>query len=115
MTPQQAQAHIKDVDTQLNQNKAVPDEKKRFSLAEVYAAQNLPAGSKLSESACRELALEDMSEDNRWNHHFENNRVHLGIYRSKIGFYWLLTLDGKEHTLTHVGAAGEVLARYKNA
>ena len=114
MTPQEAHAHIKAVDTQVNKNIAVPDDKKRLSVTKLFDQQGWPAGSKLIGAACRALELEDCSEDNRWNHHFQNNRQHLGIYRSKIGFYWLLSCNGAEHALEQVGPALEVLARYKN-
>lgn len=114
MTPQQAQAHIKDVDGQLNKRKPVPDEKKVLSLTSLYSEQGWPAGSPLSSSACALLAIDDAGDDNRWNHHFQNNRLHLGIYRSKIGFYWVLVCEGREHRLEHVGAASDVIARFGN-
>jgi hypothetical protein len=114
MTPQQAQAHIKEVDGLLNKRKAVPDEKKVLSLTALYAAQNWPSGAPLSGAAQAALALEDWGDDNRWNHHFQNNKQHLGLYRSKIGFYWVLICQGRELTLKHVGAPSDVIAQFGN-
>lgn len=68
----------------------------------------------LSGPACKRLGISDRSADTRWMNYFNGHRSDLGIYRTQVGYYWLLRFDPAmgEHYLDHAGSAADVNERY---
>src|SRR5690349_16807848 len=114
-SPKEARAHLMTVDQALRNNKTVEAEDKKVVLTVIYREQGWggPRPTPLPKAATDALELEDKTGDGRWSAHFVNNMGHLGLYRTRVGYYWLLAYDADgNHTLQHAGAAGEVEARF---
>lgn len=73
-----------------------------------------PGPSPLPADAQKRLKITDRTADSRWSKHFLGNGRHVGLYRSLIGYYWLLRYDGamSELWLDHVGTAHDVEQRF---
>ena len=117
MKAEEVVQHIDGVDRRLNRLKKVPDEEKVLNLTATYRRYGWAAdgvAKPLSDDACKQLRLEDKSGDGRWSGYFRQSSRDLAIYRSHIGFYWVLYFDNalSEHFLQHVGSAADVEARF---
>jgi hypothetical protein len=118
MSAEEVAKQIEAVDRQLNTPKPkVSDEERNIDISGLYARYSWSVGGKpspLPADALTTLKLEDKAGDPRWAKHFLGNAVHLGLYRSRIGFYWLLRYDAavSGHWLENVGAAADVEQRF---
>lgn len=116
MSAEEVAAQIERVDKALNSPRGkVPDEDKNICLEPLYSRYGW--GSKatpLNAEALAKLKLEDKAGDPRWAAHFLGNPQHLSVYRSRVGFYWLLRYDGalSQHWLENVGSAHDVEQRF---
>ncbi len=87
---------------------------KRIDLSALYKRYSWGNGpTPLSNKAQRALKLADRTSDERWSRAFQDGR-HLGVYRSNIGYYWVLRYDGSlsTHALVHAGTAADVTAKF---
>jgi|SRR5687767_12561830 hypothetical protein len=108
-------AHIERVDKVLNGRGKVADEDKAINIQALYARYGWgDAATSLPGDALSKLRLEDKTPDPRWAKHFLGNAMHLGVYRSRIGFYWILRFDAalRQHWLENVGSAYDVEQRF---
>ena len=108
---------IDSVDRRLNKLKKVSDEEKSINLTGCYRRYSWGAdgvATPLPGDATKELRLEDRTGDGRWSKSFAASSRDLALYRSPIGFYWVLRFDTSlnEHFLIHVGSAADVVAEY---
>ena len=62
----------------------------------------------------RSAASSDLTSDARWTKHFVNNRRTLGLYRTRVSYYWVLMYDPlkRDHILQHAGTAGDAATRF---
>jgi hypothetical protein len=108
--------HIVRVDKTLSARKPVEEADKRVSIGVLYNDYRWggPEATPLPPEALTALRLEEMSADGRWAKFFVNNPRNLGLYRSRVGYYWLLSYDAvrRDHVLQHAGTAGDALARF---
>lgn len=116
MSVEEAKAHIDRVDRALRKGGAVEDDDRTVNLTDCYRRYGWGGAgpTPLPEDALKQLALLERTGDDRWSKHFLSNGVHLGLYRSNVGYYWLLRYDGAlgQHFLEHAGTAHDVEQRF---
>lgn len=109
-------AAIEGVDRRLNAGSAVDAAERTINLTGLYRRYSWGGGgaAPIPEPAVKQLQLTDRTGDDRWSKYFTSNSRDLAIYRSRIGFYWLLRYDTAlgEHFLDHAGSAHEVATKY---
>ncbi|HHH29136.1 MAG TPA: hypothetical protein ENK57_12435 [Polyangiaceae bacterium] len=116
MSAEEVAEHIRSVDRLILKGKDVPAEDLVVNISALYDRYKWGGGgpTPLSESAIGLLGLEERTTDGRWMNHFDGHGSHVGVYRSVVGYYWLLRYDAttKSHTFEHVGAAADVNDKY---
>ena len=116
MSAEEIAAQIDRVDRRLRDGGEVDDADKTINLTTAYRRYGWggAAPSPLPTDAQNKLKLADRTSDNRWSKHFLSNSRHIGVYRSLIGYYWLLRYDGAmgELWLDHAGTAADVEQRF---
>lgn len=116
MSVDEAMSHIDRVDRALRKGSAVGDDDKSLNLTGLYRRYGWGGGgpAPLPDDAMKQLKLLDRTGDDRWSKHFRSNAVHLGLYRTNVGYYWLLRWDSAlgEHWLDNVGSAHDVEERF---
>jgi hypothetical protein len=109
-------AQMQRVDKALRAGKAAEPSEMQISIGRLYndCLWGGPEATALPPEALKELQVEDMTADSRWSKHFINHPTHLGLYRTRVGYYWLLSYDAlrRDHVLQHAGAAGEAAKTY---
>jgi len=111
---EEVEKHILAVDRKLRDGREVDATDKRIDLSALYKRYSWGNGpTPLSDKAQRALKLADRTSDERWSRAFQDGR-HLGVYRSNIGYYWVLRYDGSlsTHALVHAGTAADVTAKF---
>lgn len=116
MSAEEVASQIADVDRRLRDGHEVPAAEKSINITGLYRRYSWGGSgpAPLPADAQKRLNVSDRTGDNRWSKHFMGNGRHLGVYRSLIGYYWLLRYDGamSEHWLQNVGSAFDVEQRY---
>lgn len=112
MSAEEVASQIASVDRRLRDGQEVPASEKSINITGLYRRYGWGGGgsSPLPADAQRKLNISDRTGDNRWSKHFMGNGRHLGVYRSQIGYYWLLRYDSamSEHWLDHKGSAFDI-------
>ncbi|MBX3275716.1 MAG: hypothetical protein KF729_35980 [Sandaracinaceae bacterium] len=108
--------HLKRVDKQVLAGQEVPPEDRSVNLTGLYERYKWggPGPTPLPGPACQKLDVIERTADARWMRHFDGNGRELGVYRSIVGYYWLLRYDPglKQHFLEHAGTAADIDTRY---
>jgi hypothetical protein len=115
MSAEEVAAQIERVDKALNGRGNVSDEDKNINIQPLYVRYTWGAKpTPLGTDAQAKLKLEDKTGDQRWAAHFQGNPKHLSVYRSRVGFYWMLRYDDalSQHWLENVGSAHDVEQRF---
>ncbi len=116
MSAEEVASQIASVDRRLRDGLEVDAADKSINLTSLYRRYGWSGGgpSPLPGDAQKKLNIGDRTSDDRWSAHFLGNGRHLGVYRSQIGYYWLLRYDGamSEHWLDHAGTAFDVEQRF---
>lgn len=111
MSAQEVASSIASVDRRLRDGEPVEDSERSINLTGLYRRYDWGGArpKPLPSDAQKQLGLSDRSTDERWSKHIGGAR-HLAIYRSQVGYYWLLRYDSamSEHWLEHVGTAFDV-------
>jgi hypothetical protein len=108
-------ALIKKVDKAVNRMKKVDEADMTLNIRRLYTVNSWrPGPVPIPEESLPAMGLEDMTADKRWQKHFLGHKTHIGLYRSSVGFYWLLRHDpaSKDNLLEHVGPAADVAERF---
>lgn len=109
-------AFMERVDTEIRAEEPVSRADKTINISSLYQRYRWGDGGPipLPPEAARRLQLADRTRDDRWVHSFNGGRRFLGIYRSNVGYYWLLRFDGalSEHFLDHIGTAHDAEVRF---
>jgi len=104
------------VDRTIRNGDAVEDADRSINITGLYRRYGWGGAgpTPLSDDAQKQLQLADRTADDRWSEHFRANGRDLGLYRSLVGYYWLLRFDGAigEHWLDHVGTAHDTATRF---
>ncbi|MBZ0115649.1 MAG: hypothetical protein K8H88_01550 [Sandaracinaceae bacterium] len=116
MTPDVVREQLLRVDGLLNKSKPVEEPDKKILLTVLYREFGWggPKPTPLPKAAIDALGIEDRTGDGRWSNHFVNNSRDLGLYRTRVGFYWLLWFDARttDHVLEHAGTAADLAKRF---
>lgn len=116
MSVEEAAGHIDRVDRSLRRGIAVEDDDKSLNITGLYRRYGWSGGgpAPLPDDAMKQMKLLERTGDDRWSKHFLASGVHLGLYRTNVGYYWLLRYDGAlgEHWLDNVGTAQDVEQRF---
>jgi hypothetical protein len=116
MSVEEAAGEIDRIDRSLRGGGQVADDEKTINLTPLYRRYGWGGGapSPIPNDAQQKLKISERASDARWSKHFSSNRTHISIYRSQIGYYWLLRYDSAlgEHLLEHVGTAADVEQRF---
>lgn len=116
MSAEEVSAQIERIDRQLNTRKEVSADEKNINISGLYSRYSWGGRgpSPLPSDGLKRLKLEDKTGDARWSKHFQGHGTHIGVYRSRVGFYWLLRYDRavSQHWLENVGSAFEVEQRF---
>ena len=114
MTLEEVAAKIDSVDRRLNTSRAVEEAEKSINVTSLFVRMSWHAPTPIPDDALKKLKLIDRASDDRWLKHFLGNARHLGLYRSNVGYYWMLRYEGgmRETYLDHVGSAADVEKRF---
>lgn len=116
MNAEEVVAHLSRVDRALNERKSVDEADLTLNITSTYRRYGWAGSgpSPLLDDAQKKLQLSDKTGDSRWSKRFRANPKYLGIYRTRVGYYWLLRYDGAlgEYFLDHAGSAHEVEQRF---
>ncbi|MCA9604215.1 MAG: hypothetical protein KC619_01385 [Myxococcales bacterium] len=119
MSAEDVAKHLKRVDKEILAGNEVPDEDRCVNITDLYHRYKWGGvgPTPLPGPACDRFGLVERTADSRWMRHFDGNGRELGVYRTTIGYYWLLRYDAslKQHYLEHVGTAADVDERYGKA
>ena len=110
----EVEKHILAVDRKLREGREVDSGDKRLDLSALYKRYGWGNGpTPLSDKAQQALKIADRTSDERWSRSFQDG-TNLGIYRSNIGYYWVLRYDSavSGHLLVHAGTAADVEKKY---
>jgi len=107
---------LRRVDKDILDGKEVSDDDKSINITDLYARYKWGGAgpTPLPDDAKKRLRIEERTTDSRWMGHFDGNGREVGVYRTVIGYYWLLRFDPSltQHWLVHVGTAADVADRY---
>lgn len=116
MNAEEIVAHLSRVDRALNDRKTVDEADLTLNITSAYRRYGWAGAgpSPLQGDALKKLLLLDKTGDARWSKRFRSNPKYLGVYRTQVGFYWLLRYDGAlgEYFLDHAGSAHELVQRF---
>ncbi|HJL15596.1 MAG TPA: hypothetical protein RMH99_08075 [Sandaracinaceae bacterium LLY-WYZ-13_1] len=116
MNADEVVSHIRRVDRTIRDGDPVDDADKSINISGLYTRYGWgrTGPAPLPDDAQESLQLADRTADDRWSEHFRANGRHLGVYRSLVGYYWLLRYDGAigEHWLDHVGTAHDTATKF---
>jgi len=116
MSAEEVAEHIKRVDRLVLKGTEVPAEDLTVDIAGLYTRYKWggPGLTPLPGAAVTRLGLVEKTTDARWLRHFDGHARHVGVYRSAIGYYWLLRYDPelKHHHLDHAGTAADINDKY---
>ncbi len=117
MSAEEVASQIASVDRRLRDGISIDAKEKAINITGLYRRYGWGGAggpSPLPGNAQAKLNISDRTGDDRWSRHFMGNGRHLGLYRSQIGYYWLLRYDGamSEHWLEHAGSAFDVEKRF---
>lgn len=116
MNADEVVSQIDRVDKALRKGDTVDDQDKRINITGLYRRYSWSSGgpAPLPDSAQKQLKLQDRTADDRWSAHFRANGKHLAVYRTNVGYYWMLRYDGAmgEHWLDNVGSAHDLIERF---
>lgn len=107
---------IQQTDRNIRDNKPVTDADRKINISSYYNQYRWggPGPTPLPPDALKKLVIDDRTTDARWVASFNGNGRKLGVYRSQIGYYWLLRYDGalSQHWLEHIGTAHDTNERF---
>ncbi len=116
MSLEEIASHIDGVDRRTRDGAEVDAAEKSINVTGLYRRYGWGSGgpTPLPGEGLPKLKLLDKTADDRWSAHFLGSGRHLGVYRTNVGYYWVLRYDGamSEHWLDHVGTALDVEARF---
>src|SRR5262245_43482945 len=115
MKVEEAAKLIASVDRRLRDGKAVDDADRSVNLSALYRRYSWGAPPcAIPDDAASTLRLVDKSADDRWRKHFIAHARDIAVYRSGVGYYWLLRFERAlgETYLDHVGTAADVAERF---
>lgn len=108
--------HLKAVDKRILKGEDVPAEETSVNITDLYNRYKWGGAgpTPLPGPACKRLDVIERTADARWMRHFDGNGRELGVYRTTIGYYWLLRFDSAltRHYLEHAGTAADVDEKY---
>lgn len=116
MSAEEVAQQIQRTDKALRDGRSVPPEELSINLTSAYRRYGWSRGAAapLPDEALKKLNLRDMTGDPRWMTSFKKAGKLLGVYRSLIGYYWILRYEAmlNEHFLDHAGTAADLEAKY---
>jgi hypothetical protein len=116
MSAEEVAQQIARTDKTLRDGKAVPPEELTINLTTLYRRYGWSRGAAapLPADAQKKLNLSDRTGDTRWLAHFSRSARQLAVYRSQVGYYWILRYDTMlgEHFLEHAGTAADLEEKY---
>ncbi|MGE0791493.1 MAG: hypothetical protein AB7S26_37810 [Sandaracinaceae bacterium] len=117
MSVEDVAKEIQRVDKALRDGKKLPAGELSINLTTLYRRYSWGRGSSaspLGNDAQAKLQLADRAGDARWRAHFQRGGKQIGVYRSLIGYYWILRYESMlgEHYLDHAGTAADLEAKY---
>ncbi len=116
MSAEQVAEQIQRVDRALNNGQAIAASDKSINLTTLYRRYGWSRGgaTTLPAEALAKLKLTDRTGDPRWMAYFNKSAKQLGVYRTMVGFYWILRYEPmlNEHYLDHGGSAADIEAKY---
>ena len=116
MSVDETAGRIDRVDRAMRKGGDVEEADRSINITGLYRRYGWSSGgpAPLPDDAMKQLKLVERTGDDRWSKHFRANGVHLGLYRTNVGYYWLLRYDGAlgEHFLDNVGTAHDVEQRF---
>ncbi|MCB9597929.1 MAG: hypothetical protein H6719_34755 [Sandaracinaceae bacterium] len=116
MNVEEVAKHLKRVDKLVLASSEVPEEDLSVNITDLYNRYKWGGAgpTPLPGAALSRLDLVERTADARWMRHFDGNGRELGVYRTTVGYYWLLRFDPalKQHSLQHVGTAADIDQRY---
>ena len=116
MSAEEVADTLRRVDKNILDGKDVSDDEKSINITDLYQRYKWGGAgpTPLPDDAKKRLRIEERTTDSRWMSHFDGNGREVGVYRTVIGYYWLLKFDSSltQHWLVHVGTAADVADRY---
>ena len=116
MSVEQAAKQIETTDKALRDGREVDKDGLVINLTTLYRRYGWSKGSAtpLPKDALTKLKISDRTGDPRWMVYFNRSGKQLGVYRSNVGYYWILRYESMlgEHYLEHAGTAADVEAKY---
>lgn len=116
MSAEEVATHLRRVDKLILAGKDVSADDLSVHITDLYHRYKWGGAgpTPLPEDAVKRFKIEDRTADPRWMAHFDGHSVDVGIYRSVVGYYWLLRYDPslRQHHLKHVGTAADVNEKY---
>ncbi len=116
MSAEDVAKHLKRVDKEILAGKEVPEADRSVNITDLYHRYKWGGlgPTPLPGPALQRFDIVERTADPRWMKHFDGNGRELGVYRTIVGYYWLLKFDSalKQHFLEHVGTAADVDQRY---
>ena len=116
MSAEEVAKHIMVVDKDVLAAKEVKGEDLSVNITDLYFRYKWGGvgPTPLPGPAVKKLQLMERTTDARWMSHFDGHKIDVGVYRSNVGYYWLLRFDPAltQHFLEHVGTAADVNDKY---
>ena len=116
MSAEEVAEHIRRVDRLVLKGADVPEDDLSLNITDLYNRYKWGGAgpTPLPGAAIERLGLVEKTTDSRWLTHFTGNGRHVGVYRSVVGYYWLLRFDPevRQHYLEHAGTAADINDKY---
>ena len=107
MSAEQVEEQITRADKALREGQDVPKDQLSINLTSLYRRYSWSRGgpAPLPNDALKKLKLSDMTGDARWMAHFSSSAKQLGVYRTLVGYYWILRYDRCSTSTTSITRA----------
>ena len=114
---EELKAQVQRVDQEIRNDNPVDADEKTINITSHFNRYRWGAGvpNPLPPEALSQLGFVERTTDERWIQHFRRNAgKHVAVYRSLVGYYWLLRYESGlgEHWLDHIGTAHDTAARF---
>ena len=116
MSAEDVAAQIQKADKELRDGKSVSRDELTVNLSPLYKRYRWSMGgaTPLPGDALKKLKLADRTSDPRWMAYFNKSAKFIGVYRTQVGYYWILRYESmlNEHYLDHAGSAADLEEKY---
>jgi hypothetical protein len=116
MSIEEVASQIDGVDRRTRSGAEVDASEKSINITGLYSRYGWSSGgpAPLPGDSLPKLKVADLTADGRWAAHFLGSSRHLGVYRTNVGYYWVLRYAGamSETWLDHIGTAHDMVTRF---